>query len=55
MLLPIFSFHERVFDGYNEMAEKEPERIVKVDAVGNPDDISKRIIAAVLKRFPELA
>ncbi|MBR4570317.1 MAG: dTMP kinase [Candidatus Riflebacteria bacterium] len=49
------SFHERVFDGYNEMAEKEPERIVKVDAVGNPDDISKRIIAAVLKRFPELA
>ncbi len=49
------SFHERVFDGYNKMAEKEPERIAKVDAVGNPDEISKRIIAAVLKRFPELA
>ena len=49
------SFHERVFDGYNQMAEKEPERIAKVDAVGNPDEISKRIIAAVLKRFPELA
>ena len=49
------SFHERVYDGYNQMAEKEPERIAKVDAVGNPDEISKRIIAAVLKRFPELA
>ncbi len=49
------AFHERVFDGYNQMAEKEPERIVKIDAVGEPDEISKRIIAAVLKRFPELA
>ena len=48
-------FHERVFDGYNKMAEAEPDRFVKVDAVGDPDDISKRIIAAVLKRFPELA
>ncbi len=48
-------FHERVFDGYNKMAEAEPNRFVKVDAVGDPDDISKRIIAAVLKRFPELA
>lgn len=49
------AFHERVFEGYNKMAENEPERIVKVDAVGNPEEISKRIISAVLKRFPELA
>ncbi len=45
------SFHERVFDGYNQMAEKEPERFFKVDAVGDPDEISKQIIAAVAKKF----
>ena len=45
------SFHERVFDGYNQMAEKEPERFFKVDAVGDPDEISKRIIDAVKNKF----
>ena len=48
------AFHKRVFDGYNQMAEKEPERFVKVDAVGEPKAISKRIIEAVLKKFKEL-
>ena len=47
-------FHERVFQGYNKMAEAEPERFIKVDAVGEPDIISKRIIEAILNKFPEL-
>ena len=45
------AFHERVFDGYNKMAEKEPERFFKVDAVGDPDEISQYIIDAIVKKF----
>ena len=48
------SFHECVYEGYNKMAADEPERFVKIDAVGNPDDIASRIKEAVLARFPEL-
>lgn len=48
------SFHESVYQGYNEMAEAEPQRFVKIDATGNPEIIAERIIDAVLKRFPEL-
>lgn len=48
------SFHERVYEGYNKMADAEPERFVKIDAIGSPESISDRIIAAVLNRFPEL-
>lgn len=47
-------FHERVYNGYNQMAEKEPDRFIKVDAVGEPNTISKRIIEAILNKFPEL-
>lgn len=48
------SFHEKVFNGYNEMAEAEPERFVKIDAVGNPDLIEENILEAVKKRFKTL-
>ncbi len=44
-------FHERVFDGYNKMAEDEPERFVKINAVGDPEAISEQIIEAVIKKF----
>ncbi|MBP5467946.1 MAG: dTMP kinase [Candidatus Riflebacteria bacterium] len=47
-------FHERVYNGYNQMAEAEPNRFIKVDAVGEPNTISKRIIEAILNKFPEL-
>lgn len=47
-------FHERVYDGYNKMAEMEPDRFIKVEAVGEPNSISKRIIEAILNKFPEL-
>lgn len=48
------SFHEKVFDGYNKMAEAEPERFVKIDAIGNPDSIEEKILEAVKKRFKTL-
>ncbi len=48
------AFHERVFDGYNKMAEAEPERFIKIDAVGDPNIISKHIIEAIVERFKEL-
>lgn len=48
------SFHKRVYEGYNQMADAEPERFVKIDAEGDPESISKRIIQAVVNRFSEL-
>ncbi len=48
------AFHEKVYDGYNKMAEAEPERFIKIDAVGDPKIISNHIIEAILKRFKEL-
>lgn len=36
-------FHYRVYDGYREMAENNPERIKRIDASGSVDDISAEI------------
>ncbi len=49
------AFHQRVFDGYNKMAEAEPERFVKIDAVGSPDVIEKIISDAVKNKFRGLS
>ena len=47
-------FHEKVYNGYNLMSEKEPDRFVKINAVGDPESISKLIIKAVINKFKEL-
>lgn len=48
------SFHTAVYNGYNEMAQGELERFVKIDASQDPETISKLVIDAVIKRFGEL-
>ncbi|NLY86965.1 MAG: dTMP kinase [Clostridiales bacterium] len=36
-------FHYRVYEGYKKIAEKEPDRVKRIDATGSIDDIRKEI------------
>lgn len=42
-------FHERVAAGYREMAERDPERIVRIDATKSVEDIHETIVSAIEK------
>lgn len=48
------SFHETIYNGYNQMAQGEAGRFVKIEASQDPETISKLVIDAVTKRFEEL-
>lgn len=45
------SFHERVRDGYLELARADPERWRKVDAGGKPDQVGAQVWDAVRDLF----
>ena len=45
-------FQRRVAAAYDELAERNPGRIVVVDAAGDPDDVHRRVVAAVRERRP---
>ena len=40
-------FHERVRAGYRQLAEREPKRVVLVDADGSPEEVFERILTVV--------
>ncbi|HDS74100.1 MAG TPA: dTMP kinase, partial [Firmicutes bacterium] len=48
------SFHERIRNGFLEIARDEPERVVVVDGTKSPDDVHLEIVRIVSIRFPEL-
>jgi dTMP kinase len=43
-------FHERVRDGYLEMARAEPDRWLRVDGEGSTDEVALRVAAAAEER-----
>lgn len=45
------AFHEKVRSGYLALAEKEPERIVIIDASPGPDEVFKQIKNCLDSRF----
>jgi dTMP kinase len=45
-------FHQRVADGYRELASADPDRWVVVDATGPVEAVAERILAAVTSRLP---
>lgn len=47
-------FHDKVRLGYLEMAKKEPERFVVIDATKSPEEINKKIVKEFLKRYVQL-
>jgi len=44
-------FHERVRNGYLDLAEKNPQRIVVVDASGDLNEVDRKIIEIIDKRL----
>jgi dTMP kinase len=46
------AFHERLRQGYLDIAAREPERCEVVDADRSPEEVSKVVLAAVERRLP---
>ena len=45
------SFHNKVRDGYLEIAKMYPERIVKIDGVGTPEEVYQRVRKVIFERI----
>lgn len=43
------SFHEKVYEGYQEVMRRYPDRIVKIDAAKEPEEIVAHALAAIKK------
>jgi len=41
-------FHRRLREGFLELAKAEPERFVVIDSSGPREEVSKKVLAAVL-------
>lgn len=46
-------FHERVREGYLRLAADEPERIYRIDAEQNPDDVFLQCVSVVERKLQE--
>lgn len=46
------SFHRRLRDGFLEIAGREPQRCVVIDASGSVDEVHAAILKAVADRLP---
>lgn len=44
-------FHYKVFQGYQEVWRRYPERIVRIDATDTPEAVAKAVIAEIEKRL----
>ena len=51
--LEALAFHQRVRDGYRQLASDEPARFVIIDGSGTIDEISALISTQVVARIPE--
>lgn len=45
-------FQERVAEAYEDIARREPGRVVPIDATGSPEDVHRLILAEVEARLP---
>ncbi|MFQ3584821.1 MAG: dTMP kinase [Cyanobacteriota bacterium] len=46
-------FHQRLYQGFQELAATEPQRIVRIDAQGSPQEVAQRIWSVVKSRLAE--
>lgn len=45
------AFHERLRDGFHDIARQEPDRCKLIDASGDADEVAERVRQAVVERF----
>ncbi|HMU27141.1 MAG TPA: dTMP kinase, partial [Solirubrobacterales bacterium] len=45
-------FQERVAEAYEDIARREPNRVVPIDATGSPEQVHRLILAEVEARLP---
>jgi dTMP kinase len=45
------AFYRRVFDKYQEIAAREPLRVVAIDSDGSIDEVHQRVVQVVEGRF----
>ena len=45
------SFHNRVREGYLKIAEMFPDRIVKIDGIGTPEEVYERVQKVIFERL----
>ena len=45
-------FQERVAEAYEDIARREPSRVVPIDATGTPEEVHRLIMAEVESRLP---
>lgn len=48
-------FHNKVFNGYENLAKSDPQRFIELDASGTAQELSDRITCALKKKFTELS
>jgi dTMP kinase len=48
-----FAFHQRVQQGYQELAQTHPQRIVRIDAGGTPEAVQQQVCQVISQRFAE--
>lgn len=47
------AFHQKVYEGYQIINQKFPDRIVIIDARKSPDDIAEEIVTRIIKKKEE--
>lgn len=47
------AFQERLRQGFQAIAQAEPDRVVRIDADGDPDQVAARIQSVVQQRWPQ--
>ncbi len=45
-----FEFHQKVYEGYLKILEKEPNRVISIDCSGTKDETHNKIISELKKR-----
>ncbi|MEN9231552.1 MAG: dTMP kinase [Thermostichus sp. DG02_5_bins_236] len=46
-------FHLQLYQGFQELAATEPQRIARIDAQGSPEEVAERIWSVVKSRLPQ--
>jgi dTMP kinase len=45
-------YHQRVYRGYTEIGQSQPERWLRVDAAQPPEQVHKDVLKALKQRLP---